>query len=97
MKLYPWIILIIFLTGTYSCVNSSEKGKLSEPEVKNIIFLIGDGMGVAQVNAAMESSEKVLNMEKAEYAGLCKTYSLSSKITDSAAAGTALATRILPV
>jgi alkaline phosphatase len=92
MKKYSWFILIIFLTGIYSCVNSSEKGTLSEPEVKNIIFLIGDGMGAAQVYAAMESSEEVLNMEKAEYAGLCKTYSLSSKITDSAAGGTALAT-----
>ena len=64
-----------------------------EPKVENIIYLIGDGMGVAQITATQIAQDyEPLNMERAEYVGLCKTYSTSSRITDSAAAGTALAT-----
>lgn len=64
-----------------------------EPQVKNIIFLIGDGMGVAHITmASIEQDYEPLAMERAEYVGLAKTHSADDKITDSAAAGTALAT-----
>src|SRR5690554_293802 len=62
----------------------------SKPEVKNVILLIGDGMGVSQFYSGI-TAKKGLNMEKAQFVGLAKTYSASSYITDSAAAGTALA------
>ncbi len=67
--------------------------KAGEP-VRNVIFMIGDGMGVAQVNAAMLSSQKPLSMERAVFAGLCKTQSANNRVTDSAAAGTALSTGV---
>lgn len=64
-----------------------------EPRVERIIYMIGDGMGVAHISATQIAQDyKPLNMERAEYVGLCKTYSANSRITDSAAAGTALAT-----
>ena len=63
----------------------------SKPEVKNVILLIGDGMGVSQFYSGI-TANKGLNMEKVQFVGLAKTYSASSYITDSAAAGTALAT-----
>ena len=62
----------------------------SKPEVKNVILLIGDGMGVSQFYSGI-TANKGLNMEKVQFVGLAKTYSASSYITDSAAAGTALA------
>lgn len=62
------------------------------PKIENIILLIGDGMGVAEVYAAISSSSETLNMEKSKHIGFAKTFSLTDKITDSAAAGTALAT-----
>lgn len=62
-----------------------------KPEVKNVILLIGDGMGVNQVYSGI-TANKGLNLEKAQFVGLAKTYSASSYITDSAAGGTALAT-----
>ena len=58
----------------------------SEP-VKNVIFIIGDGMGLNQ----MCKLESPSNFERAHYIGLSKTYSASHKVTDSAAGGTALA------
>lgn len=63
------------------------------PKVKNIIFLIGDGMGISHITATMiEQDYAPLALERAEYIGLQKTYSANNLITDSAAAGTALST-----
>lgn len=58
----------------------------SEP-VKNVIFIIGDGMGLNQM-CKLDSPN---HFERANYIGLSKTYSASHKVTDSAAGGTALA------
>ena len=58
---------------------------------KNIIFMIGDGMGLAQIYAAMTANGGHLNIEQCPYTGFSKTYSGNNYITDSAAGGTALA------
>jgi len=61
---------------------------------RNIIFLIGDGMGIAQVQLASlkaVGAEGKLYMEKLPVTGLMTTHSANSHVTDSAAAGTALA------
>ncbi|HLO90218.1 MAG: alkaline phosphatase [Chloroflexota bacterium] len=59
---------------------------------KNVILLIGDGMGITEVYAAMLASKMDLNMQRCSNTALVKTNSADSDITDSAAAGTALAT-----
>lgn len=62
-------------------------------KVENIIFMIGDGMGLAQLTAlSMEQDYEPLNMERARHIGLQKTYSANNRVTDSAASGTAMAT-----
>ncbi len=86
-----FFLVFFFSLFLGSCSVESSKESDKTP-VQNIIFLIGDGMGVAQVCAAMEFTEDTLNMEKATIAGFSTTHSLTNKITDSAAAGTALAT-----
>lgn len=76
-----------------SLVGCSDTQEAQEPEVKNVIFMIGDGMGVAQLTATqIAQGYEPLAMERAEYVGLQKTYSSNNRITDSAAAGTALST-----
>jgi alkaline phosphatase len=62
------------------------------PAPKNVILLIGDGMGLAQVTLARLSLGEALMMDSMPSGGLAKTHSANSTITDSAAAGTALAT-----
>lgn len=57
---------------------------------KNVIFLIGDGMGLAQVSGAMASGSEPLALERAEVIGLIRTSAANAYVTDSAAAGTAL-------
>lgn len=59
---------------------------------KNIILLIGDGLGYAQLQAAIMHASDSLYMQKMPYTGFQKTSSLNDEITDSGAAGTALAT-----
>lgn len=58
---------------------------------KNVIFLIGDGMGIAQIYSAMVANGSNLNIERCTFNGFSKTYSASHFTTDSGAGGTALA------
>ncbi len=58
---------------------------------KNIIFMIGDGMGPNQVNAAHDSVGRDLYMETFPYKGTSSTANVYGQVTDSAAGGTALA------
>ncbi|MCC7466948.1 MAG: alkaline phosphatase [Saprospiraceae bacterium] len=59
------------------------------PKPKNIILLIGDGMGLTQVTAGLYANNKKLNLERFPVTGLMKTQSASHLITDSAAGATA--------
>jgi alkaline phosphatase len=65
----------------------------AEGEVKNVILLIGDGMGIGQITVAeIENGEDSLAIDNLPYMSLISTHSLSSYVTDSAASATALAT-----
>ncbi|MCC8035880.1 MAG: alkaline phosphatase [Rikenellaceae bacterium] len=64
----------------------------TEGRVKNIIFFIGDGMGLAQLCAAETANRGNLTILNIPTIGLQKTTSLDYYNTDSAAAGTALFT-----
>lgn len=59
--------------------------------VKNVIFMIGDGMGAEQLWAGRVVNKGALNIEQLPVVGFSRTPSASHLITDSAAGGTALA------
>ncbi len=62
-------------------------------EVKNVIIMIGDGMGFNHLYATEKVHGVELQMlDRMEYYGSQKTASASALVTDSAAGGTALAT-----
>jgi len=92
-------VLFSFLT-IYACDNAQTK-KISEaqprsnPEVspiaKNVIFLIGDGMGLTQISAGMYSNGNSTALEKCKTIGLHKPHSGDKLVTDSAAAATSFA------
>ena len=69
--------------------NYKESGFAAKP--KNIILLIGDGMGVTQISAGMYMNGNKLHLEKFPIVGLHKSYSSSHLVTDSAAGATAFA------
>jgi len=64
----------------------------TEKEVRKIIFMIGDGMGLAQVKAAMAANFGSLHISQFRNIALSRTEALNSDNTDSAAGGSALAT-----
>lgn len=87
------VILLVILLGV-SCSPSLPKGAVEGPPIKrpkNIILLIGDGMGLTQISAGMYSNGNRLNLERFPVTGLHKSYSSNSLITDSAAGATAFA------
>ncbi|HRZ42682.1 MAG TPA: alkaline phosphatase [Bacteroidales bacterium] len=59
---------------------------------KNIIFLIGDGMGLSHITAARVANGGKLYLDQFPVTGLNTTFSASDFVTDSGAGGTALAT-----
>jgi len=65
------------------------EGSKTTTAPKNIILLIGDGMGLTQVTAGMYANGNKLNLERFPVTGLMKTHSSSHLITDSAAGATA--------
>ena len=63
-------------------------------KAKNIILLIGDGMGLSQITAAMYANKNRINLEKFPVVGLQKTHASDKLVTDSAASATSLASGV---
>lgn len=92
MRKIQFSILVILAIIFVQCTSSGNKnGMESIPQVKNVIVMIGDGMGVSQVYAGLTGNKGSLNLEKSQFVGFSKTYSSNNYITDSAAGGTAIA------
>lgn len=76
----------------FACIGCCTGTSEQEPEVKNLIYLIGDGMGLAQVGMLeIENDYAPTAFSEAEHVALITTRSANNRVTDSAAAGTALA------
>lgn len=87
----------------FSCTQSVEKeivikkvdtippNVLISSKAKNVIFMIGDGMGVSQISAGLYSNGNKISFEEFKSIGLHKSYSSNDLITDSAAGATAFA------
>lgn len=58
--------------------------------VRNIILMIGDGMGLEQISCAWVANRGKLNVDNMPVTGISRTYSADRLVTDSAAGGTAL-------
>jgi len=74
---------------------SEEKSQVKNNIPKNVILMVGDGLGAGQLEIArlLEYGKNgSLHMEEMENVALMRTYSNNNIVTDSAAAGTAIAT-----
>ena len=105
MSLFLKKYIIVFFISIFfiSCKSQKEfvslettRNKAITPtkKVKNIILLIGDGMGLSQVSASQFYNKNASNFNRFPVIGLTKTSSTSDLITDSAAAATAFASGI---
>ena len=90
MKRFMYVLLFVLLTGaTYA------------QQAKYVFYFIGDGMGVNQVNGTEMYQAELQNgrigvepllFTQFPVATMATTFSATNSVTDSAAAGTALAT-----
>lgn len=86
-------ILLLLPVFIWSC--TTQKSTSSTKEVKtspNVIFLVGDGMGLSQVSSAYYYKDEEPNFSRFKTVGLSKTSSGSHKITDSGAGANAFST-----
>jgi|GEM_PF-385124 len=80
------LTMLMLLSSLYVVVTAAEP-----PEIKNIIFLIGDGMGPNHPEAYRHYTGKTMVMESLAIQGYQDTRSFMGIVTDSGAAATALA------
>lgn len=80
--------------GMFVPATTTEPADYLDSNIKNVIYLIGDGMGPYHLEKAKQERNITLTMDTFPYQGRSMTCSLSSPITDSAAGGTALATGV---
>jgi len=96
LVLFPALIVVFSagcsdkIVGNDANRNKPRNFEKNTTEVpKNIILLIGDGMGLTQITAGMYANGNKLNLERFPITGLMKTHSSSHLITDSGAGATA--------
>ena len=85
-KIHSLFVAIFMMAVLSSCTFEYQK------QPKNVIYLIGDGMGFGAVTSLLLSMEEETGFEKAPVIGLSETCSANNYVTDSPAGGTALAT-----
>lgn len=88
-KIIAFFMSIFIAIGNFFGINIPQE---QPKEIKNVIFLIGDGMGYNHLEKTKAERGITLVMDSFEIKGSSRTASLSDEITDSAAGGTALAT-----
>lgn len=85
-------------TSTEKIQQSETTGIWLEPpakqgkKAKNVIVIIGDGMGTAQVYASVVAQKGTSNFLRFPFSGFSRTYSNNKYTTDSGAGGTAIVT-----
>ncbi|APZ47447.1 alkaline phosphatase [Polaribacter reichenbachii] len=91
MNRFTKTILLSLVAMCYiGCENKSVQNTPKEP--LNVIFMVGDGMGLSQISTAFYFGEDTPNFEQFQDIGFIKTPSTSHTITDSAAGATAFST-----
>lgn len=92
---YRFSMGILLWVSFFAACKSPQPGLpdlAEEPrKARNVILLIGDGMALPQVSAALYSNNNKLNLEQFSIIGFHKPSSASDLITDSAAGATAFA------
>jgi alkaline phosphatase len=87
---WPALLLALGVAALFSC---QRRMAAEAPRgAQNIILLIGDGMGLAQLSTSFYFGDTPSNFPRFSHIGLHQNYAVGAKITDSAAGATAFAT-----
>lgn len=92
MKKYSILIISLAILSVTGCsFRNINESRSPAKKPKNIVLFIGDGMGIAHLNAGMDVVEHTFALETFPFTGFCKTFSFDNYVTDSGAGGTAIA------
>ncbi|MCK0145851.1 alkaline phosphatase [Arenibacter sp. F26102] len=83
---------VYYNTAKSDVYTPTYKSDQTEKRIKNVILLIGDGNGLTQISSSVLANGGNLTLTQLKSIGFIKTQSSDDFTTDSAAAGTALAT-----
>ena len=86
-KLSPLLLSAFVLIS--ACKSKEATKEEAQKKPKNVILLIGDGMGLSQISSSFYFGNEVSSFERFRQIGFIKTSSQSHLITDSAAGATA--------
>lgn len=95
MKKHSYLLLLGLSTALLllaACSSTQQAALPQQP--KNIILLIGDGMGLTQASTAFYYQEKTPSFERFKHIGLHKPKPRGAQISDSAAGATAFASGV---
>ncbi|HYG40538.1 MAG TPA: alkaline phosphatase [Cytophagales bacterium] len=93
MKNAPSLFVLILSFG-FLFLQTDLAFSQANKKPQKIILMIGDGMGLAQVSSLIYYKKDNVNIERFPYTGFVKTSSFDSKITDSAAGATSMASGV---
>ncbi|MBI1192410.1 MAG: alkaline phosphatase [Bacteroidetes bacterium] len=82
-------LALLVVSGCHTAGLLSAVDYRPDQPVRNVIFVVGDGMGLAQITAGMYARDNTSVFEQFPVVGLIKTHSADELITDSAAGATA--------
>lgn len=85
----PKLKFVLVIVSCLIVTLNSEAQRKNKKKPKNIIFLVGDGMGLSQISAGLVYRGGDLNLARFKRVGFIKTNSSDNFITDSAAGATA--------
>ena len=92
-RICPLLICLLFFTTCNQSAADRSVPTISSATptrtAKNVILMIGDGMGLTQITAGLYSNNNRLNLERFPVVGLHKSYASNNLVTDSAAGATA--------
>ena len=88
MKRFKFFLLLPVVCFLFTGCTNLDK---NQPVVRNVILMVGDGMGLYHQYAAYTVNKGNLAIGRCQFVGLVKTSSANNYTTDSAAAGTAIA------
>lgn len=93
---YNFVLIITFLAFMFlaGCGKNNSNPGGQEPQGdgtrKNLVLLMGDGMGLSQITAASIASGGMLNLSRCRHIGLQKVYASDQLVPSSASTGTAM-------
>lgn len=84
-----FVLIPLFLLLSTACNRSVPGSATTKAQPKNIILLIGDGMGLAQVSTSFYFNDTPSNFPRFKHIGLHQNTPTSHRVTDSASGATA--------